>query len=342
MNPSKFQVVALGELQQPGGVGATHDYNPVVDGPNPDANLLDNAGNSPEQEAANETWVNIAVDMLNRGEPDEVIIAKLAHDGCPHPESFLARAKSQPQQQPVGDSIGQDPFETPPPDQPTGEMQGLSQQPPTLAHIDVRIEGKDWSKWAAENLPGTDPTGHPVREIEKFIASLPEVEPTRPELREAGVRVARRAIRGILSKTNYADAQKLAALDQLLDAEARGLAEYRSNLYLYDEERERHVAGGQFEYNAYKIATPQVGAFKGNVKEAALIWASESPYHAGTRRDDFTFAVFAAAEKLGLSAEQTGEFLTTAQDALQHRHVRTEEFTAETPDNEGPAEELFT
>lgn len=343
MKTSSWQVVALGELQQPGGVGATQDYNPVVDGPNPDAALLDNAGNSPEQEVALETWVNMAVDKLNRGAPVDAVLAELAHDGCPNPQAVIQRAQAQPQQQPIGDSIGQNPFDTPTPqDGQTGQMEGLSQQPPTLAHIDVRIEGKDWSKWAAENLPGSDPSGHPVSEIEKFIASLPEVEPTHPELREAAVKAARRAIRGVISKTIYSDAQKLAALDARLENEELALRDHGASVLRVDDERERHVTPAEFVFNAFNVADPTLAPYTGNVTQAALIWAAESPYHSGTTVDDFQFAVFQHAAHIGLSAEQTGEFLLTAQDDLQHRHVRTEEFTADTPDNEGPAEELFT
>ena len=45
---AKWEVVALGELQQPSGVGGTQQYNPVTDGPNPNGpNFGDNAGNSP-------------------------------------------------------------------------------------------------------------------------------------------------------------------------------------------------------------------------------------------------------------------------------------------------------
>jgi hypothetical protein len=138
---SSWTVVALGELQQPGGVGATQDYNPVVDGPNPDGtNFGDNAGNSPEQEVALQTWVNTAVDLLNRGEPQEAVLAQLAHDGCPNPQEVIQRALQQPEGAPVSDEIGQDPFEAPAPsDAPTGQMQGLSQQPavatPTAATL---------------------------------------------------------------------------------------------------------------------------------------------------------------------------------------------------------------
>lgn len=133
---SKWTVVALGELQQPGGVGASQDYNPVVDGPNPEGpNIADNATNSPEQEVALQTWVNMAVDLLNRGEDPQAIIAKLAHDGCPDPQAALARAQQQPDTSPVSDEIGQDPFEAPASPDPSqnGEMQGLSQQPPVMA-----------------------------------------------------------------------------------------------------------------------------------------------------------------------------------------------------------------
>lgn len=134
---SKWQVVGLGELQQPGGVGATQEYNPVVDGVNPEGPTVDNASNSPEQEVAIETLVNMAVDMLNRGQSDEEIIAQLAHDGCGKiapPEEILERAKAQPEQSPISDEIGQDPFDAPPAsDGQTGQMESLSQQPPVLA-----------------------------------------------------------------------------------------------------------------------------------------------------------------------------------------------------------------
>lgn len=149
---SKWNVVALGELQQPGGVGATTGYNPVTDGPNPEGPEADNASNSPEQEVAMQTWVNVAVDMLNRGELPEAVIAKLAHDGCPNPEEILQRAQQQPMEEPhpVSDSIGQDPFQAPPPADQTGEMQGLSNQPSTLASMVKEAPGKEHMKGVSD------------------------------------------------------------------------------------------------------------------------------------------------------------------------------------------------
>lgn len=341
MKSSKWQVVALGELQQPGGVGATQEYNPVTDGPNPDAALMDNAGNSPEQEVALQTWVNMAVDLLNRGEPQEAIIAKLAHDGCPNPQEVLQRAQQQPMdEKPVSDEIGQDPFETPPPqDGQTGQMEGLSQQPPVLGHIDIRIEGKDWSKWAADNLPGTDPEGHPVSEIEKFIASMPEVEPARPEIRINDILSARRAIRGVISKASYADALKLSALDQELDLEANELKVATADAGWLGQADFIAPDENGFRYNAYTVASPEMVAYSGNVREAARIWASEVAYTPGL---DLTVGAVYEIERLGLNIDQANEFIAAATEVADHRHVRTQEFTAETPDNEGPAEELFT
>jgi hypothetical protein len=136
---SRWAVVSLGELQQPGGVGATQEYNPVTDGPNPDQPpQADNSGNSFEQSVALETWVNYAVDLLNRGEMKEAVLAKLAHDGCPNPEEVLQRAQEQPvDEKPISDEIGQDPFEAPAPDDgQTGQMESVSRQPPVIAAFD--------------------------------------------------------------------------------------------------------------------------------------------------------------------------------------------------------------
>src|SRR2546422_4397133 len=47
---------------------------------------------------------------LNRGQQDEAVLAQLAHDGCPDPQSVLMRAKQQPNQSPVSNEMGQDPF----------------------------------------------------------------------------------------------------------------------------------------------------------------------------------------------------------------------------------------
>lgn len=60
----------------------------------------DDANNSYEQMVALTTWVNVAVDMLNRGEPEAAILAKLSKDGCPDPQSVLERAIKQPFEEP--------------------------------------------------------------------------------------------------------------------------------------------------------------------------------------------------------------------------------------------------
>ncbi|MDE2100439.1 MAG: hypothetical protein KGL39_24520 [Patescibacteria group bacterium] len=130
---SRWQVVALGELQQPGGVGATQTTGPVDGSGVPEAphdeDFADAGRNGFEQNVALQTWVNYAVDMLNRGRQDEEILAQLAHDGCPEPEAVLHRAKEQPED--VSPNEGaQDPFDIPFKEvQPTAE-ESLSQQPP--------------------------------------------------------------------------------------------------------------------------------------------------------------------------------------------------------------------
>ena len=94
---SKWSVIALGEMQQPGGVGATiGEHDPETDAFAPDMSYEDNAENGYEQEVALKRWVDMAVDMLNRGDNPDLILANLAHDGCPEPETVLQRAMEQP------------------------------------------------------------------------------------------------------------------------------------------------------------------------------------------------------------------------------------------------------
>lgn len=409
---AKWEVIALGELQQPGGVGITQDYNPVTDGPNPQGtDLADNAQNSPEQEVALETWVNMCVDMLNRGEPDEAIIAKLAHDGCPSPQEVLQRARTQPeQQQPISDEIGQDPFKTPAPqDGQTGQMEGLSQQPPVLGKkkdevetddwdkdekcsdcgdsladsegegydglcgdcadkaeskgkwSNVRIAGRPWSEYAKSNLrwaavPGTEVEpdlnlgdGHPVSEIEKFISQMPVVQPSRPyiEARVENLDRARRAIRGILSKVTYSDQQKLVDLDRQMTGEQHALKDalnsddFLGGGHRSESDNEYIASAPKFRHNAFSIADPDVVPFEGNPRELGAIWAAESPYDAGSSVEDFHAAAIHQASELGMNGDQFNEFLKVATEVAEHRHVHTEEFTAEPVENEGPAEGIF-
>lgn len=370
---SKWNVVALGELQQPGGVGATQDYNPVVDGPNPNGpDFQDNATNSPEQEVALQTWVNLAVDMLNRGNSPEEILAQLAHDGCPEPEQVLQRAQEQPQHSPLTDESLSNPLETPPTPDPStsGQMESLSQQPPVTTAKRVRIAGTTmtgtevdrWeSMWgegtvkvaldgggtvsvapeAIESLPEGD-FKHPVTEIQSFIDAMPKVEPTRPhiEARLANLELVRRAVRSNISKLGFSDQVALQQIDSNAAAESEVLKEILSN---HHESFEIAYAKAQrkFAFNAFDVATPEITGYLGHSKEAGAIWATEN--FDGAIADDDSFKAAAAyyAHSLGLTASQFKEFMAGADE---HRHVRTEEFTAtepETTENEGPAEALF-
>ena len=366
---SKWQVVALGELQQPGGVGATQDYNPVVDGPNPNGpDFADNANNSPEQEIALQTWVNLAVDSLNRGETPEAILAQLAHDGCPNPQEVLQRAQQQPEQAPVSDQIGQDPFDAPATQDPSqsGQMESLSQQPPVQAKVRVAgttMTGVEVDRWedmwgqgtvrialdgggtinvapdAVEAIEG-DAYKHPVSEIQSFIDSMPEVAPSRPhiEARLANLELVRRAVRSNISKVGFSDQVKLQQMDSAAEAESALLKEILSN---HAETFEVAYAKAQprFQFNAFKTATPEITPWGGRAREAGAIWAVENFDTAVD--DDMSFKAAAAhfASNLGLTGEQFTEFLAGAEE---HRKVRTDEFTAEEPvENEGPAEALF-
>jgi hypothetical protein len=376
---SKWAVVALGELQQPGGVGATQDqYNPVLDGENPlDPPNADNSENSHEQAVALETWVNYAVDLLNRGEQDEAILAKLAHDGCPNPKDVLQRAKEQPvEEAPITDEIGQDPFEAPEPDDGlgSGQMESLSQQPPVVASR-VRIAnssmtGKVIDRWegqwgegfvmvaldeggtinvspdAVEIIEPEEEPVHPVSRIQQYIDGLPPVEPTRPqvEARIAAMEAVRRACRANISKVGFHDQVKLASMDSDAQAEIRQLREF---LGAIANESDAAYLSGQQRYRPHGIALPGVEPvttsnreFDRRIAENAAIFAAELPAEVAA---DAEAAAYAAAVYAASRNGNVAEFVRLAEE---HRVVRTEEFAPteaaeETTDTEGPAEGLY-
>lgn len=144
---SKWRVISLGEMQQPGGVGATQDaYNPQVEGPNPNGpSFLDNSQNSPEQEGALETWVNHSIDLLNQGKLQDEVVAQLAQEGCPDPQTVVQRAlkqQTEQQQPPVSNEAGTDAFSMPTNQEPLSggnEAPGLTQN--VNASTRVGIDG---------------------------------------------------------------------------------------------------------------------------------------------------------------------------------------------------------
>lgn len=146
---SKWTVIALGEMQQPGGVGATQDaYNPQIDGPNPDGpNFMDNSQNSPEQEKALQTWVNHVINMLNQGKLEDEILAQLAQDGCPDPQSVMARALEQNLEQPVSNEAGTDAFDMPVNQEPmSGGNESPNMTPQSVAASTRVASGGEWVK----------------------------------------------------------------------------------------------------------------------------------------------------------------------------------------------------
>jgi len=180
------------------------------DGPN----FSDNAGNSFEQEVALKFWVDTAVDMLNRGEAEQVILAKLGHDGCPDPRAVLRRALEQP---PVDDTPEPDPNPNPAPAH-TDEPPESNTMPANQLQASVIVNGRSGKRIASwtdawgeeltkvafddgrtEDVPTdrvqevADAVDHPVDEIRDFIAQFPEADPdsirslaaTRERIREA-------------------------------------------------------------------------------------------------------------------------------------------------------------
>jgi hypothetical protein len=315
---SMWSVVALGELQQPGGVGATQEpYNPILDGPNPDGpNFEDNAQNSQEQEMALQTWVNHAINMLNRGDDPEVVLAQLAHDGCPEPKAVLDMALNQPEKednQPVTDQIGQDPFEVPmPEDGQTGQMQDVSRQPPVVQAKRVRIAntsltGVELERWedlwgqgivkvalddggtlnvspdAIEDIGDEEVPEHPVSQIQKFIDGLPKVEPTRPHIqaRIDNLELVRKAIRSTISKVGFSDQVKLSKIDMDAQAEIMTLKESLGAIVsesdmAYLDNQQRYRFQG-LDLPGVERVTVENEEFNRKIAEKAAIFVSELP-----------------------------------------------------------------
>jgi len=376
---SKWQVVSLGELQQPGGVGATQNYNPVLDGANADdPPAVDNAQNSPEQEIALETWVNAAVDMLNRGEPVEAVMAQLSHDGCPNPQEVVQMAQQQPMdEQPVTDQIGQDPFTAPIPQDQAPQMESVSQQPPVMAHAGpkhVRIVGTsqtgiELERWegqwgdgyvkialddggtrnvspsAIEEIDGTE-APHPVTQIQEFIDSLPTVEPTRPsvEARISNLQIVRRACRERMQSVGFSDQVKLANIDSDAEAETRAL---RDSLGALSTDSDLAYLSGQQTYRPHGIDYPGIERttvtdpeFNSKIAEAAAIFVSELDPAVVVSPEATAYAAAMHA------SAANGDVPAFVKAAEERRAIRTDEFV-ETPgvttetDGEGPAEALF-
>lgn len=220
---SRYQVVALGELQQPGGVGATQTTG-LLDGsgankdPEQGEDFVDAGQNSFEQNNALETWVNFAVDMLNRGKDEEQITAQLAHDGCPEPEEVLKRALAQPMEDPQPNEGAEDPFEVPFKEVDPQAQESLSQQPPvnqSVARVaennifDISTPKTEPKIFDVEQPPKAEPDIFDVDQPEKSDnelnqdASFPgekpsgNVETTGEAYKSARVRIVGTSFKGI-------------------------------------------------------------------------------------------------------------------------------------------------
>jgi hypothetical protein len=172
------------------------EITPEVQSPD----FADEADNSFEQMVALTTWVNVAVDMLNRGEPEAAILAKLSKDGCPDPQSVLDRALKQPFEEP-------EPMPTPepqgapiPPDPAPDQAAALDMQRgssirigdvngrlmgayASFGQVIARVatdEGQVEIDVAPDEVEIVEETKRdPISEIQKFIDGFPEPDPER-------------------------------------------------------------------------------------------------------------------------------------------------------------------
>lgn len=217
---ANWEVLALGESQQPGGVGATmQDNTAPLGGPNPMADYQDVADNSFEQDVAFKRWVDMAVDQLNRGTDPEVVLAQIAHDGCPEPEAVLQRAIEQP-----ADTTGDDQGLSEPLPAPNdmGDTDNVSTLPTGVqASVRVKVGGieavrvGDYEQWGEKmtrvifangktaDVPAAnvediaDAVGESPEDIQSFIDSFPPVdEQKRSSIQDriSNIKQARQAI----------------------------------------------------------------------------------------------------------------------------------------------------
>lgn len=237
---ANWEVLALGESQQPGGVGATmQDNTAPLGGPNPMADYHDVADNSFEQDVAFKRWVDMAVDQLNRGTDPEVVLAQLAHDGCPEPEAVMQRAVEQPVADTTGDDQGlSEPLPAP---NNMGDMDNVSTLPTGVqAGTRVKVAGLeavrigDYEQWGEKmtrvifangktaDVPAANvediaaAVDEPVEDIQKFIDSFPPVdEQKRSSIHDriVNIKQARQAI--VSSVASTMDYQLHTALDVL-------------------------------------------------------------------------------------------------------------------------------
>jgi len=284
------------------------------------------------------------------------------------------------QEPPISDEIGQDPFKAPAPQDQTGQMESVSQQPPVMARHDgprrVRIAGTsatgtEIDRWedtwgegmvmvalddggtrtvspnAVEDIDGTE-APHPVTQIQEFIDALPPVQPTRPsiEARVANLEIARRACRGNLSDMGFSDQVKLANIDSDAIAEIRALKE---SLGVASTESDLAYLSGQQAYRPHGLDIPNVERtvvtdpeFNSKIAEAAAIFAAELPPEVARDQGATAFAAATHASRLNGDVPR---FVTAVEE---RRIVRTDEFaptetTTTEPeiDAEGPAEALF-
>lgn len=232
-------------------------------------NFADEADNSYEQMVALTTWVNTAIDMLNRGEPEVAVLAKLSHDGCPDPQAVLDRALSQPFEEPEQPEEAEvEPTPTPegaPPDAEDRASQMDRQRGSSVRIGDVagrlmgayseygrvvaRIatdEGQvevDVEPDEAEIIEETrrDPLG----EIQQFIDKFPQPDPSKKSSLLAHRENLRRASEFIAREMPTASgsvAQRLAGVDEAL-AESRKVVD--QHIASFVEESDSKYAASQ-------------------------------------------------------------------------------------------------
>lgn len=369
LKTSKWSIVSLQEA--PTGGGLDPSYNPVVDGPNPNgANFSDNAGNSPEQEIALQTWVNMALDALNRGESEDAVLAQLAHDGCPDPKAVIERALKQPFDENTGIAPDtQDPFEVPNAPEDEGSMQSVSQQPPVVtgsvrikgtSHVGKEVERYEdmWGQGLVivaledgtritvspdqvENI--ADQVDSPLNDIQSFIDSFPPVEPHRASIM---ARIANlEELSGMCSEVmKTASALEQFELDHLSSEVKSEVLELRQALRTIDpDESDIYLAGlPTYRHNAFELASSTTDRiYEGNIREAAVIWASESPYTSESFEDDVRFSALNYCSDKNMNTNQVNEFYKAAKEKIDSKTVIEETISKVASNTDFPDEALF-
>lgn len=371
---SNWHVIALGEAQMPGGVGATMD--PGSTGvPNPDGlePYADISQGGPEQRNAVQTWVNIAVNKLNTN-PDfnqypNLLADELKTMGCPEEiaEEVVSKAINQP--------IEEEPVQQPPaPSQVADPNAAMAEQPQpqvmrganvSVADIEGELIGTYQDVWGTDLAAVRTQSGirtfsgesispveevsedSPLTHIRSFLESVGTVKNSRASVaaRLANMRTVRQMCRAAIHTSEWSDIGEIDKIDSDAQLEILNLSDELQ--WMGDA-----IKNKDFEYDAFDIEANSDPVeipdhLETVMKEHPAVIVNEL----GEAATDPDAIQYAASNYI---SSFVCEFPKDQRDALTKRFIKsalyytqetmpvpTTHEAAVTVDAEGPAESLF-